>query len=339
MPTFCDIAQFLSSQALGSTTLPVNCDLSDKTIIVTGGNTGLGLDAAKHLARLGVSYLILAVRNVEKGEKAKGEIAKQTKCHTLIEVWQVDLSNYGSVLSFAVLVRLQLKRLDGLIPNAGVEKMWFETAEDLESTLTVNVISTTLMSCGVLPKLKETSIKHGTRTNLTIVGSLIHFVAPVQQLDIPRDQKTFTALSDPKTADIAQRYPLSKLMITMLFLELAQRVEDSRNEGIDGKHQVVVNCVNPGWCGTELGRDKTAGLVERISFATIGWTCEKGSKTLVNGVCAGMETCGQFLSECQPKPCSAYVRSAKGKETRERLWKETTVRISTLSPETAAFVQ
>lgn len=48
MPTAPDIYRFLSSQALGRTVLP-DVDLSGKTIVITGANTGLGFDTAKHL--------------------------------------------------------------------------------------------------------------------------------------------------------------------------------------------------------------------------------------------------------------------------------------------------
>lgn len=48
MPTVTDIVQFLSGQFFGRTFVP-QVDLSGQTIIVTGGNTGLGLDCAKHL--------------------------------------------------------------------------------------------------------------------------------------------------------------------------------------------------------------------------------------------------------------------------------------------------
>jgi retinol dehydrogenase-12 len=53
-------------------TLPPNpnVDLTGQTVLVTGSNTGLGLEAAKQLARMNPAHLVLAVRNLSKGEEA-----------------------------------------------------------------------------------------------------------------------------------------------------------------------------------------------------------------------------------------------------------------------------
>ena len=89
-------------------------------MVVTGGNTGVGFDCAKHLIGLNLSYIILACRSVKKGETAKAKILEETnnKPPPRIEVWEVDLDNYSSVVSFSKRV-LQLPRLDGFVANAG----------------------------------------------------------------------------------------------------------------------------------------------------------------------------------------------------------------------------
>lgn len=66
----------------------------DKTIIVTGATSGLGLEAARHLARLGASKLILAWYGKDRGEAARQSIEKSTGRHGTIEVWEVDLTEY-----------------------------------------------------------------------------------------------------------------------------------------------------------------------------------------------------------------------------------------------------
>lgn len=51
-----------------------------KTVIITGSNTGLGREAARHIARLGAETIILAVRSLRKGEAAKRDIEQSTNC-------------------------------------------------------------------------------------------------------------------------------------------------------------------------------------------------------------------------------------------------------------------
>jgi NAD(P)-dependent dehydrogenase (short-subunit alcohol dehydrogenase family) len=99
-------------------TLPVpkkNTDLSNQIIIVTGSNTGLGLEASRHLSQLGLYKLIMAVRSPAKGEAAKKDILASTgKLDSSIEVWDLDMDNYESIKAFAHRAS-QLPRLDGVL--------------------------------------------------------------------------------------------------------------------------------------------------------------------------------------------------------------------------------
>jgi retinol dehydrogenase-12 len=72
-------------------------DFSGQTVIVTGGNAGLGREAAGHVARLNAAHLIIACRTASKGEEAREWIARQTKSSTEIQVWPLDQSSFASV--------------------------------------------------------------------------------------------------------------------------------------------------------------------------------------------------------------------------------------------------
>jgi retinol dehydrogenase 12 len=348
-----EMKQYLGGQIFGKPTLP-DVDLSDKVIVVTGANTGLGLESAKHLyvrntqlwkavsdsissVNLNAATIILGCRDMEKGEAAKKAIITSSgfASITTVEVWHVDLSNYDSVLSFGHRVQTKLPRLDGFVANAGIETTKFEIAEGCESTLTVNVISTFVLAILVLPKLQETAKTHDTLTNLTVVGSMQQVFAPANQLQVPTQSDIFEALSHVETADMGGRYALSKLMVQICSRELAQRISASTN-GMS--NQIVVNCVNPGWCDTDLSRHGPRGLMAGSVFKLIGRSAEAGSRTLVHAVTAGQITHGRYLSECQIKNESEFVHSSEGQKSQEKLWKDLSDTIEGISPGAMAIV-
>jgi retinol dehydrogenase-12 len=289
--------------------------------------------------------LILGCRSLEKGNAAKNTISSQmTGSRTTIEIWQVDLASYQSVLAFGKRVQEQLPRLDAFISNAGVEPMVFELAEDLEMTLTVNVVSTMLLNVLVLPKLRATSVQYGIPTTLTTVGSSVHIFGSTGGLLAPSKEMsvdTFAILSDQNTADLggpdagmSPRYALSKTLLHAVLQHLAAKASRPKQ-----KEQVIVNWVNPGWCASELGRHKNGQpMGARISFAFIGRTAEQGSRELVNAIFAGKDSHGHYLSECCVKPESTFLRSEEGIEFGERLWRELVARIEKISPETVSIL-
>jgi NAD(P)-dependent dehydrogenase (short-subunit alcohol dehydrogenase family) len=173
MPTF---ASFVTDQW---TTLPIvatSKECKGKTYIITGANTGLGFECAKHLVGLSAERVIIGVRSMSKGDAAKAKIEAETGRTNVVEVWALDLSSHASVKEFGEKVR-GLDRVDALIENAGVALLEWSVAEGLETTLTVNVISTMLLAAITLPKLQESAKKYGTSANIVLVGSEVAFQA------------------------------------------------------------------------------------------------------------------------------------------------------------------
>jgi len=177
-------------------------DFTGQTIIVTGSNVGLGLEASRHLVRLNAEKIILAVRNVEKGEKAKASIEQSTGRQGVAEVWSLDLSSYESVKDFVK--RAQgLKRLDAIVENAGIATGEYSRSEDNEATITTNVVSTFLLALMILPKLRETATKYNVTPRLTIVSSEVHNFTPFTERSSP---SIFDKLNDKATANMGDRY-------------------------------------------------------------------------------------------------------------------------------------
>ena len=176
------LLQFFYSQLFVTPPYPTH-DFTGQTVIVTGSNTGLGLEAARHFARLNCARLILAVRTRAKGEKAKESILASTKrTADCVEVWDLDLSSTASVKAFAARAQ-QLDRLDVLVENAGVlsSEKFIATAEGNELGVQTNVISTFLLALLLLPKMRETAHKFSSLPHLVIVTSEVHHLAAFKE--------------------------------------------------------------------------------------------------------------------------------------------------------------
>ncbi|KAL9020034.1 MAG: hypothetical protein Q9185_002723 [Variospora sp. 1 TL-2023] len=261
-----------------------------QTVIVTGSNVGLGLEAARHYLRLGAANLILAVRSIEKGEAAKKAIEESENRSGVVQVWQLDLQSYESVKQFAQRVN-RLPRLDIMLENAGIATQTYRQAEEDESTITVNVVSTFLLALLVLPKMRETSTRFNTTPCLTIVTSEAHGFTTLPERHSPN---IFKKLSDEKTADMPNRYPVSKLLEIFYCRELAPRM----NAG--DRPNVTLNYVTPGLCHSELTREGDWGI--RLLKLCIARTTEAGSRNLLWATQAGPESHGKYIGNCRIEP-------------------------------------
>ncbi|KAJ7742986.1 hypothetical protein B0H14DRAFT_2478168 [Mycena olivaceomarginata] len=177
-----------------SSKLPVtHVDLTGRSFVVTGSNTGLGLATAIHLARMKPALLILAVRDLKKGMVAKDQVIAETGFAGRLEVWELDMADFGSVKRFVEMVNT-LERLDGAILNAGINvPSWDVTVDGWEKTFQVNMLATGLLGVLLLPLLKKTSQlplpypdAHELSPHLTITGSGAQFLALFPEKRLPK---------------------------------------------------------------------------------------------------------------------------------------------------------
>lgn len=168
------MARFLKEVYSQFINLPVpETPQTGRTVIITGANVGLGLEAARHFARLHADRVILACRNKAKGDAAVKSIrASDPESPTKLDVWQLDVGDFASVKAFAARAEKELHRVDVLLCNAGVmTSTYSEMSDGWESTLAVNVIGTFLLVVLMLPKMRETARQHKTTPHVTVTSS------------------------------------------------------------------------------------------------------------------------------------------------------------------------
>ncbi|KAF7356347.1 hypothetical protein MVEN_00967000 [Mycena venus] len=298
--------------------LPVTrADLAGRTFLVTGSNTGIGLALAIHLARLNPGHLILAVRDLQKGELAKQEIVAQTGFEGLLEVWKLDMADFASVKNFAEKANAILKRLDGAVLNAGIHaSKWDVTTDGWEKTLQVNVLSTGLLAILLLPLLQSTTRlpppninASQTPPHLTFTGSGALFLTKFAEKSAP---KILEALNDEGQSNFKDRYSSSKLLDLFLAREIARL---PRAEGL------VVNVVDPGLCISELGREVDLKPVVLFILMRLGWTTAKGALNLLYAVLTPTPP-GAYISAGEIRQPSSWSRSKEGIRIQKQVWEE-----------------
>ncbi|KAF2494652.1 putative short-chain dehydrogenase, partial [Lophium mytilinum] len=314
---------FIKRQFISYPPIPTT-SFSGKTAIVTGSNVGLGLEACRYLVRLGASQVLIACRNTEKGEAAAKDIQASTSCSPgTIKVWQLDMSSYASVQAFAERATAELPRLDILLLNAGLATMKFRMAEGLEETINTNVVSLSLLAFLLHPKLHDTAVKYDTETHLTATGSELYEVAKFAERAAPEGQ-IFATLSDQSEANMRDRYNTSKLLLIFVMKQLAAIAPL-------GPSKVIVNCVGPGFCQSELHRDYTNAAL-RLLIRLLARPTEVGSRTLVYGAGAGPDTHGQYLPDCKITPTKGLASGEAGSKLQARIWLELKQKLEVVSP-------
>lgn len=127
--------------------------LDGKTVLITGGNTGIGKETAVALANRG-ARVIIACRDVEKAEKAVREI--QSRSHSLnVLHMELDLANLRSVREFCLMFLQKEMRLDILINNAGMPCVLDWTDDGFSMCFGVNHLGHFLLTNLLLHRLKE----------------------------------------------------------------------------------------------------------------------------------------------------------------------------------------
>jgi NAD(P)-dependent dehydrogenase (short-subunit alcohol dehydrogenase family) len=238
-------------------------DLSGKTFIVTGANSGIGLEAVRVLAAKRAA-VVLACRNLEKGQAAIDAIRKASPGAALT-LERLDLGNLGSVRAFAENFAKSHARLDVLINNAGIMAIPRRTTRDgFETQIGTNHLGHFALTGLLVGKLAESA-----PSRIVTVSSLAHTMGKFGALDAAD-----LSLEDGYSKWGA--YGRSKLANLLFAYELERRLE-GRFPGV-----ISVAC-HPGYAATNL-----QSVGPEMSGSAVG----KALMTLGNAVFAQSASAG-----------------------------------------------
>ncbi|KAK9376360.1 uncharacterized protein V1513DRAFT_375935 [Lipomyces chichibuensis] len=307
---------------------PPETNLKGKTVIVTGANTGLGLNASRQFLIFGASRVILAVRNVSKGEAARQVLlndltVKNNNIDAEVKVMQLDLSDYKSVVKFTTDVKKELDDLHILLLNAGLNLMdWEETVDGHEMTFQVNYLSNALLALELLPLLEQTAIDVKAPTRISWVGSQTQAFNSFSKKPLRSDESFLHRFDDKTQYSSFFRYSDSKFLVSMFVQELAKHVPQDK---------VVINHVCPGMVSTGIDANlpfylrPIVGAVKSL-FAR---TAEEGARILIYAAAvAGPDTHGAFIVDNKIVPIAPITQTENGKEMQKKLWDETLVELT-----------
>ncbi len=232
-------------------------DMSGKVCVVTGANTGIGLETARGLAEMN-ACVILACRDRERGQAAVADIRSRSK-NSNVELMVLDLGSQESIRSFAGAVREKFDRLDVLVNNAATVPVERElTADGLVMQFGVNHIGPFLLTQLLLDLLKS-----GAPSRIVNVSSNAHENARMNFDDLQSEEKY----------NFFRVYGRSKLANVLFSHELARRLEGSG---------VTANCLHPGGVRTKILRNMRGPLGFVVKYGTyVLMSPRRGAKTSV----------------------------------------------------------
>lgn len=270
--------------------------LRGKTAMVTGANSGIGKAVASGLAALGAK-VILVVRNVERGEQARDELAAAHP-NSDLSVEICDVASLSAVRRLAAELNGRLPSLDVVVHNAGVlPDSRTETPDGHELTLATHVLGPVLLTELLTPILANSS---DPRVILMSSGGMY---TQVLQADDPEYRRG--------RYRGATAYARTKRMQVSLTPILAERWM---------ARGIAVYCMHPGWADTP-GVANSLPVFRRLTGPLLR-TPEQGADTAV-WLAATKPTpaTGSFWHDRRQRPAHYLSLNRESNDDRQRLWR------------------
>ncbi|KAJ8768507.1 hypothetical protein K2173_022601 [Erythroxylum novogranatense] len=216
-------------------------DATGLTAVVTGTTNGIGLETARVLALRG-AHVVMAVRNVNAGNKVKEEILNLNPA-ARIDVMHLDLSSFASIRKFASEYIASGRPLNLLINNAGIFPSSFSLSEDnIELDFATNYVGPFLLTYLLLDTMKKTARESKREGRIVNVASMGHSYATregftLEKINEKSGYNPFRAYGHAKLGNILHAKELTRLF---------------KEEGVN----ITANAIHPGGVNTNALRSE-----------------------------------------------------------------------------------
>lgn len=206
--------------------------MKNKTVIITGATSGIGLETARELAQLNYT-LVLGCRNKQKALLIKEELIRESG-NEFIEVIHLDLASFKSIYSFVEEFKRKYNKLDILFNNAGLFcDSAKKTVEGFEMTMGVNYIGNYLITNLLLDSLRD-----AVNARIIFISSKAAYYGSIKLKDnfFENHAHGFKA------------YSASKLALTLYTIYLSRKLKNDN---------ITVNAVHPGQVATNIWKGES----------------------------------------------------------------------------------
>lgn len=274
--------------------------MNGETVVITGGNAGIGKETAVGLVQQG-AHVIITSRDTARGEAAASEIRERSRTGGEVDVMALDLASLASIRQFASELARRHDRLHALVNNAGVvlgsRRL---TSDGFEQTFGVNHLGHF-----VLTDLLMAQLRAGAPSRVVNVSSHAHKSA--------RDGLDFDDLQAEERYQPFQVYARSKLANIYFTRELARRLDGSG---------VTANALHPGFVRSQFGRDGDLGTGMGVGIGIVqvfAISARRGARTSIYLASSPevAETTGGYYFRCKP---AAVSKPAEDDDAARRLW-------------------
>jgi NAD(P)-dependent dehydrogenase (short-subunit alcohol dehydrogenase family) len=238
-------------------------DLAGKVVVITGGNSGIGKEAAIGIARQG-AHVVIAARNPAKAAAALTEIETRADARGRVETIPIDLASFASVRAFADAFTAEHDRLHVLLNNAGlVLRKRAVTVDGHETQFQVNHLGHFLLT-----DLLRDALAKGAPARVVNVSSVAHQSARkgLDFDDLDWERRRYAGFGV---------YSATKLMNILFTRELARRSDPD---------VLTANTLHPGFVGSNFAREGDLGLLGTLGMPLVrpfAISPEKGALTSI----------------------------------------------------------